>query len=201
MDLYHSRKETFMIYLIRHGQTAWSESGQHTGLTDIPLTENGKSEAAKLKKRLNSLSFKKVICSPLMRAKETCQICGFLSQAEINNDALEWNYGKYEGLTTSQIHAHDPDWNVFTKGCPGGESLSDVEKRALHLIATVKKVQGDVAIFSSGHFLRAFATLWIGLPIQRGTSFFLSTASLSILGYERETPVFITWNDTTHLLQ
>jgi probable phosphoglycerate mutase len=184
------------LYLIRHGETLWSLSGQHTGLTDIPLTAKGREEAEVLKKKLLGHTFEKVICSPLIRAKETCQICGLLPAAQISPDALEWNYGNYEGLTTAQIHLQDPHWTVFTKGGPNGESPTDVEKRAERLIASVSQGSGDVAIFSSAHFLRALAARWLKLPIKNGECFLLSTASLSILGYERENPVIITWNVT-----
>lgn len=184
------------IYLIRHGETEWTVLKKHTSFTDIPLTENGRKEVAWLKERLVSAKFKKILCSPLMRAKETCQLTGHFEQAEIDPDLVEWNYGDYEGKTSAEIREIQPKWVIFNNGAPGGESVGDVSARAMRVIAKARTVPGDVAIFSSGHFLRALAAKWINKPITDGKYFSLGTASLSILSYEREIPVFVTWNQT-----
>ena len=182
------------IYLIRHGETAWTVSKQHTGLTDIPLTEHGRTEAKQLGEKLKHLSFQKILLSPLARAVETCKLANFFQHAEIDPDLVEWNYGDYEGLTHEQIRKQDPNWSIFTKGAPGGESVADVGKRADRVLSKISQISGDVALFSSGHFLRLLAARWLNLPPSEGRLFFLSTASLSILGYERESPVILLWN-------
>ena len=182
------------VFLIRHGETEWTASKRHTGLTDLSLLEKGREQAEQLKERLEGLSFKKVFCSPLLRAKETCQIAGFFEEAKIDEDLYEWDYGAYEGLTTAEIHKEDPKWSIFLKGAPKGESIGDVATRAKRMIGKVQGVEGDVAIFSSGHFLRAFAAMWLHLHVQDGRLFALSTASISILGYEHGQPVIIRWN-------
>jgi broad specificity phosphatase PhoE len=183
-----------MIYLIRHGQTDWSLADKHTGLTDRPLTDEGKREAEKLRKQLAHLSFDKVFVSPLKRAYETCTICGFEKSAEVLPDLVEWDYGDYEGMTTAEIRKSDPDWSIFSKGAPGGESLADIEKRAKRVLAKVASIEGDVALFSSGHFLRALAVTYLGFPITSGRGLLLSTASLSILSREHGLPVISLWN-------
>ena len=184
------------VYLIRHGETEWTIANKHTGLTDIPLTIEGKKQAQWLKTKLMHKHFKQVFCSPLLRAKETCEITGFLERAEMDNDLVEWNYGDYEGKTTAEILAKDPSWTIFSKGAPHGETPHDVIFRAEKMISKIKAISGDVILFSSGHFLRSLAATWLHLPIKEGKFFLLSTASLSILGYERETPAIVTWNQT-----
>ena len=184
------------VYLIRHGETEWTHSKQHTGLTDIPLTDEGRTQAEWLKRRLSELQFKKVFCSPLVRAKETCEIAGLFDHAEIDEDLVEWDYGKYEGKTMAEIRETDSKWSIFTSGAPDGESIGDVGERAARVISKVRAIQGDVAIFSSGHFSRCLAAKWLHYPISDGKHFILSTASCSILGYERETPAIILWNET-----
>lgn len=184
------------VYLIRHGETEWTQSKQHTGLTDIPLTDLGREQAKWLVSRLGGLKFKKVFCSPLIRAKETCEVAGLFDHAEIDEDLVEWDYGKYEGLTTPQIREQDPKWNIFTSGAPEGESIGDVSSRASRVISKVRSIQGDVALFSSGHFSRALGAKWIEMTITEGRHLLLSTASCSILSYERETPVIELWNQT-----
>lgn len=194
--------ETFsIIYLARHGETAWSLSGQHTGLTDLPLTERGERNAHRLKERLGGLSFAKVLTSPLQRATRTCELAGFGAVAEIDRDLLEWNYGEYEGRLTSDIHRERPDWQLFRDGCPGGESPSEVGARADRVVKRVRAVKGDVLLFSSGHFLRVFAARWLGLDAGMGRYFLLSTASVSALGYEHNLsePVIRLWDDTHHV--
>ncbi len=163
-----------VIYLVRHGETAWSLTGQHTGLTDVPLTERGERNARRLGERLAGLAFAKVFTSPLQRAARTCELAGFRAAAEVDADLVEWNYGKYEGLRTVEIHAKHPDWQLFRDGCPGGESPVQVGARADHVVSRVREIKGDVLIFSSGHFLRVLAARWLGLESAAGRFFILS---------------------------
>ena len=191
-----------VIYLARHGETAWTVTGQHTGLTDLPLTPQGKRNARQLADRLKGLTFAKVLTSPLQRARMTCALAGFGNVAEIDNDLVEWNYGVYEGRRTVEIRQERPDWQLFRDGCPGGESPSQVKARADKALARIRAVKGDVLIFSSGHFIRVLAASWIGLePSVHSMSFLLSTASLSAVGYEHDLshPVIRLWNDTHHV--
>lgn len=189
------------IYLARHGETAWSLSGQHTGRTDLPLTERGQCNARRLGERLQGLEFSRVFTSPLQRASRTCELAGFGQRAEIDPDLMEWNYGKYEGLTSAQIKAERPDWQIFRDGFPGGESFEELSARADRVVQRVRAVEGAVLIFSSGHFLRALAARWVGLPVQGAGYFLLGTASLSTLTYEHglSEPAIGFWNDTHHL--
>jgi len=189
------------IYLARHGETAWSLSGQHTGLTDVPLTERGERNARRLAERLAGLAFTKVFTSPLQRAARTCDLAGFWAAAEVDPDLVEWNYGKFEGLRTTEIRAEHPDWQLFRDGCPGGESPGQIGARADRVVDRVRAVKGDVLIFSSGHFLRVLATRWLGLEPAIGRCFMLSTASVSVLGYENNLsqPVIRLWNDIRHV--
>jgi len=191
-----------IVYLARHGETAWTISGQHTGLTDLPLTERGERNASRLQERLRGLTFAKVFTSPLQRAKRTCELAGFGSVANIDDDLVEWNYGDYEGRTTAEIRAERPDWELFRDGCPGGESPAQAAARADRVVSQVRAVPGDVLLFSSGHFIRVLATRWIGLEVTvNAKRFMLSTASLSAVGYEKELsrPVICLWNDTHHV--
>ena len=191
-----------IIYLARHGETAWSLSGQHTGLTDLPLTARGERNASRLRQRLAGLTFAKVFTSPLQRARRTCELAGFGPVAEIDNDLLEWNYGEYEGRRTSEIRAERPNWQLFRDGCPGGESPQQVAARADRVVCRLRAVEGDVLLFSSGHFLRVLAVRWIGLELTTNARLFmLSTASLSAVGYEDslERPVIRLWNETRHV--
>jgi probable phosphoglycerate mutase len=165
------------IYLARHGETAWSRTGQHTGLTDLPLTERGEQEARDLRKRLAGMAFAKVFTSPLQRAARTCEIAGFGTTAQTDADLVEWNYGKYDGRRTAEIHAEAPDWHLFRDGCPGGETPAQIGARADRVLQRVRAVNGDVLIFSSGHFLRVFAARFLGLEPAGGRFFTLSTAS------------------------
>jgi len=189
------------IYLVRHGATEWSVSGQHTGRTDIPLTERGERNAHRLGERLRGLTFVKVLTSPLQRARRTCELAGFASSAEIDADLLEWDYGEYEGLTSAQIHATRPDWNLFREGCPGGETLDQIGARADCIVRKVRALHGDVLLFSSGHFLRVLAARWLGLEPAAGRFFLLGTASLSALSYEhnKSEPAIRFWDDTRHV--
>ena len=187
-----------VIYLARHGETAWSVTGQHTGLTDLPLTEHGERNALRLGQRLAGSVFAKVLTSPLQRAVRTCELAGFGAVAEVDPDLVEWNYGDYEGLRTAEIHAVRPGWQLFRDGCPNGESPQDVGARADRVVSRVRAFKGDVLIFSSGHFLRVFAARWLGLEPFAGKLFMLDTASLSALSYEHElsSPAIRFWNDT-----
>ena len=190
-----------IVYLARHGETAWSLSGQHTGLTDLPLTERGERNARALGKRLQGLTFSTVLTSPLRRAARTCELAGFGDVAEMDRDLVEWNYGKYEGRRTAEIRAERPDWQLFRDGCPGGESPEQVGLRADRVVRRVRAVQGNVLLFSSGHFLRVLVARWLGLEPGAGRYFLLGTASLSALGYEGglSQPVIRVWNDTSHV--
>jgi probable phosphoglycerate mutase len=182
------------IYLIRHGETEWSLSGQHTGITDIPLTENGRKVAKLLKPVLAKETFALVLASPLERARETCELAGLGTRAEIDHDLMEWNYGAYEGLTPKQIHTQAPEWMLFSDGCPGGESPEQVGARVDRVIARVRAVEGHVALFAHGHIFRVFAARWLGLPATAGCHFLLDTATLNILSYYRNIPAVKRWN-------
>jgi probable phosphoglycerate mutase len=182
------------VYLARHGETEWSLSGQHTGITDIPLTENGRNLAKRLAPVLATERFALVLTSPLERARKTCELAGLGAHAEIDRDLMEWNYGEYEGLTPKQIDAQAPGWMIFTDGCPGGESPAQVSARADRLVARVRSVEGDVALFAHGHVFRVFAARWLGLPATAGCHFLLDTATLSILSYYRNLPAIRRWN-------
>ena len=195
-------KQLPVIYVARHGETAWTLTGQHTGLTDLPLTARGEHNARALGNRLTGMVFAKVFTSPLQRARRTCALAGFEAASEIDNDLVEWDYGAYEGRTTAEIRAERPDWQLFRDGCPGGESPDQVTARADHVLSRVRTVKGDVLLFSSGHFIRVLAARWIRLePSMHSMSFLLSTASLSAVGYENDIsrPVIRLWNDTHHV--
>jgi probable phosphoglycerate mutase len=191
-----------IVYLARHGETAWTISRQHTGLTDLPLTERGERTAQRLGERLKELSFGVVLTSPLQRAARTCELAGFKSAAEVDKDLVEWDYGQYEGRRTAEIRAERPDWELFRDGCPGGESPQQVGIRADRIVKRVREAAGNVLIFTSGHFMRVLAVRWLGLEVSLNCKFFmLSTASLSALGYEhdRSRPVIRLWNETRHV--
>ena len=191
-----------IVYLARHGETAWTLSRQHTGLTDLPLTERGERTARRLGERLKALTFTAVFTSPLQRAARTCELAGFKSVAEVDKDLVEWNYGQYEGRRTAEIRAERPDWELFRDGCPGGESPQEVSARADRVVKRVRAVPGNVLIFTSGHFMRVLATRWLGLEPSVNCKFFmLSTASLSAVGYEHDVsrPVIRLWNETRHV--
>jgi probable phosphoglycerate mutase len=189
------------IYLARHGETAWSLSGQHTGLSDIPLTERGERNARSLGERLRGTHFIKVLTSPLQRSRRTCELAGFAAHAEMDPDLVEWNYGDYEGKLTADIRKERPDWFLFRDGCPGGESPDAVGARADRVIARLRALNGDVILFSHGHFLRVLGARWLGQPAGNGRFVLLTTASLSVLGYEHnlQEPVLRLWNDDRHV--
>lgn len=191
-----------MIYLARHGETAWTITRQHTGLSDIPLTERGERNAVRLGERLAGLTFAKVYTSPLIRATRTCELAGFGKVAEADRDLVEWNYGDYDGKTTAEIRDRREKWDLFRDGCPRGESLGDVVARVDRLITKFRGISGgDVLAFSSGHLLRVLAARWCKLDGSTGKLFFLGTASLCTLGYEHTTsePVIRLWNDSRHV--
>jgi probable phosphoglycerate mutase len=191
-----------IVCLARHGETAWSLTGQHTGLTDLPLTERGERNARRLGDRLEGLKFMKVFCSPLQRARRTCDLAGFGSGAEIDADLVEWNYGDYEGRTSAEILAQRPGWELFRDGCPGGETPQQICARADRVVNRLRNFNGAVLVFSSGHFIRALAGRWLGLTAEAaGRYFLLNTASLSTLGYEHDLsrPVIRLWNDDHHV--
>jgi broad specificity phosphatase PhoE len=195
-------EELQIVYLARHGETAWSLSGQHTGRTDLPLTDAGERTARRLGTRLKDLTFAKVFTSPLRRAARTCELAGFGALAEIDPDLVEWDYGDYEGRRTLEIRAERPDWVLFRDGCPGGETPAQVASRADRVVRGVRAVLGNVLLFSSGHFIRILAARWLGLESSVNSSYLmLSTASLSALGYEHELsrPVIRLWNETRHV--
>ena len=187
-----------LIYLARHGETEWSRDGRHTGRTDLPLTEQGEQNAVRLRARLAGLVFAKILTSPLQRARRTCELAGFGGVAEIDPDRVEWNYGDYEGVRTADIRAKRPDWELFRDGCPNGESPAEIAARADRVVARVRAITGNVLIFSSGHFLRVFATRWLSVDPLFGKYLMLDTASLSALSYEHEScdPAIRFWNHT-----
>jgi broad specificity phosphatase PhoE len=182
------------IYLIRHGETEWAKSGQHTGLTDIPLTEAGREQAGFLSPIFDDLKFAVILSSPLQRALETANLAGLSPKLVVDKELVEWDYGDYEGLTTKQIRDRVPGWSIWTHLCPNGETIDQISQRADRVVARVRSVAGNVAIFSHGHFLRVLVCRWLGLSADQGRHFLLGTSTLSILGYENETPVIKTWN-------
>ena len=185
------------IFLIRHGETEWSRTGRHTGRTDVPLTTNGERRAAQFREGLQNFKFTHVFTSPLQRAQRTCELAGFSAVARVEPDLREWDYGDYEGRTTPDIRARQTGWNLFEDGGPGGESVGQISQRVDRVLAGLRRMDGTVALFSHGHFLRALAVRWIGQPVQEGQHFALDTASLSILGYEHrndEIPAISLWN-------
>ncbi len=189
-----------LIYLARHCETAWTITGQHTGLTDLPLTEHGEQNARRLGRRLEKVGFAQVFLSPLQRAARTCELAGFGASAEKNSDLVEWDYGDYEGMTSEAIHQKQAGWDVFRDGCPGGETLANVVARANRVIERIRAVDDNVLVFSHSHFLHVLAACWLGLPPTAGRHFFLGTGALSILGYHHDLhdPVIRLWNDCSY---
>ena len=182
------------LLAIRHGETAWSVSGQHTGVTDIPLTENGRRLAERLRPLLAKRTFDLVLVSPLQRARETCALAGLGDKAVVDSDLMEWNYGDYEGLTPKQIQEVAPGWMIFRDGCPGGETPEQVGARVDRVIALARNASADVASFAHGHVLRVLAARWIGLPPQGGQHFMLGTGTVCVFGYYRSVPSIRIWN-------
>jgi broad specificity phosphatase PhoE len=190
-----------VVYLARHGETAWSLSGQHTGRTDLPLTQGGERNARALGARLRGLAFAKVFTSPSQRAARTCELAGFAGTGEADPDLAEWDYGRYEGRRTVEILAERPDWQLFRDGCPDGESPAEIGARADRVVGRVRAVHGDTLLFSSAHFLRVLAARWLGLEPAGGSYLLLGTGALCVLGYEHNLgePAIRLWNDTRHL--
>ena len=182
------------VFAIRHGETEWSLNGRHTGTTDIPLTDNGRRLAERLRSALNGRTFALVLVSPLQRARETCELAGAGARAIIDPDLVEWNYGKYEGLTPKEIDRQAPGWLIFRDGCPGGETPEQVGARADRVIARAHAVEGDVALFAHGHVLRVLVARWLGLPPGAGQHFLLDTGTLSLLAQYHGIPALKTWN-------
>ncbi len=189
------------VYLARHGETAWSFSGRHTGRTDIPLTERGEDNARRLRARLEGITFTEVLVSPLQRARRTCELAGFAAVAKVAPELVEWDYGEYEGRLTSEIRRERPGWYLFRDGCPGGESLEEVGARADRLVARLRADAGRILLFGHGHFSRIIGTRWMGLATENARHLLLSTASVSILGYEHtlDDPAIVLWNDNHHV--
>lgn len=186
------------IYLVRHGETSWSSSGKHTGLSDIPLTAHGKEQAKHLGAFLKTVPFDHVFSSPLQRALETCKLSGFHDKAEISSDLTEWNYGKYEGLTSDEIALIDPSWNLFLQGAPEGESITEIGIRADRMMKKLFLIPGSVLIFSSGHFIRVLVARWLNLRVEEGQLFFISPGSVSVLGLEHNFPVILELNNSCY---
>jgi broad specificity phosphatase PhoE len=183
------------IYLIRHGETEWSLSGKHTGVSDIPLTEHGRQQARVLRQELLAKNFRLVLTSPLRRARDTCELAGFGARAGIDPDLMEWNYGDYEGLTSEQIHAHRPAWTIFNDGGgPGGETAEQVGVRVDRVIARLRAASGDAVLFAHGHVLRVLAARWLGLAPGAGAHFLLDTATLCVLSAEHGVAALKRWN-------
>ena len=182
------------VFAIRHGETAWSLNGQHTGATDIPLTNNGRRLAERMRPVLAREAFALVLCSPMQRARETCELAGLGDSAVIEPDLMEWNYGEYEGLTPKQIYETAPGWLIFRDGCPGGESPEQVGARVDRIIARARSVEGDAALFAHGHVLRVLAARWTGMPAGAGQHFLLDTGTPCVLGYYRDVPAVKVWN-------
>ena len=185
------------LYLARHGDTAWTDSGQHTGRTDLPLNERGVERARLLGAYLRHFSFGHVFTSPLQRAAQTCELAGLAGMAEVEADLVEWDYGRFEGKVTDEIQKEQPGWEIFRAGCPGGETPDAVAVRADRFIARTRAVTGDVLAFSSGHIIRMIAARWLGLPPAAGRFFYCRPASLNVLGFEhnsREEPIIRLWN-------
>jgi broad specificity phosphatase PhoE len=190
-----------VVYMARHGNTEWTHTGQHTGLTDLPLTPDGERNAVRLGERLKGMKFAQVLTSPLQRAARTCELSGFGAGAITDRDLVEWDYGKYEGLTSAEIRLQNPGWDLFREGAPGGESPEQIGARADRVVERVRGVAGDVLLFSSGHFIRVLTARWLGLGPDGGRYFLLNPASLSALSYEhnRLRPVIRLWNDDHHV--
>jgi broad specificity phosphatase PhoE len=182
------------VVLVRHGETEWSRNGRHTGKSDIPLTDEGRCQAKALGPELGAWQFALVLTSPLQRALETCRLAGYGAAAQVRPDLAEWDYGRYDGLTSKQIEAIDPNWSLWHDGGPGGEQAADVGRRTDRVIAEVRAVGGDVLVFAHGHVLRVLTARWLGEPPEGGRHYALQTAARSVLGYEHADPVIRRWN-------
>jgi broad specificity phosphatase PhoE len=183
-----------LIFIARHGATEWSVSGQHTSRTDLPLLEEGRKQAAGMAEKLAGEHFALVLCSPLLRARETCRLAGFAQGAQLCDDLREWDYGDYEGLTTPQIREINPSWNLWRDGCPGGEAPEQVGARVDRVLARVAAVDGDGLAFAHGHVLRVLTARWLEMEVSAGARFKLEAGSIGVLGHERETAVLERWS-------
>jgi broad specificity phosphatase PhoE len=183
-------------WLVRHAETEWSKSGRHTGRTDVPLTDAGRERARRLGARLGGHDFALVLVSPLERARETARLAGFGDRCEVREDLLEWDYGDYEGITTREIREKRPDWYLWRDGVPNGETPDEVSARCDRVVAEIRRVEGDVVVFAHGHILRALGARWVEEPVAFGGRLYLSTGTVSVLGFERETRVLRLWNET-----
>jgi len=190
---------TWEVVLARHGETEWSREGRHTGRSDIPLSERGREEARRLAAAMAGRRFRRVLCSPLQRARETCALAGLADSAELRPELMEWDYGDYEGLTWPEIQARRPGWFLWRDGCPGGEAPGDVGARVDPVVAELLQAHGEVAVVAHGHLLRVLAARWVGQAPQLGSRLGLSTAAVSILAFEHDLPVLRRWNDLSHL--
>ncbi len=183
------------LWIMRHGETEWSRVGKHTGRTDIPLTEHGREQARRAAGALAGVGFSLVLCSPMLRARETCRLVGFERAAEFDDDLCEWDYGDYEGITTAEIQVERPDWDLWSDGCPGGESPEQVGARVDRVLARVAEAPGEVLCVAHGHVLRALTARWLGMDVTAGAHFALATAGVGVLGHEHETtPVLSRWS-------
>ena len=182
------------IVVVRHGETEWSATGRHTSRTDLPLTERGRDRARRLSLELATRSFALVLCSPLRRARETCELAGFGAAAELCQDLHEWDYGEYEGLTTPQVREANPDWDLWRDGCPGGEQPAQVGVRADRVLECLRQAGGDVLVFAHGHILRVITARWLDMEVAGGARFALDAGATGVLGYERTTEVLRGWN-------
>src|SRR5262245_5042209 len=181
------------VWLVRHGETAWSRDGRHTSTTEVPLTEDGIEAAREMAKRLAGHDFALVLTSPRARARKTAELAGF-ADAVVDDDLAEWDYGRYEGVTSAQIRESEPGWTVWTHAVPGGETAAEISARVDRVVARARGAEGDVLLFGHGHALRALAARWLGQPVTDGRLYRLDTATVSVLGYERDTPVLVHWN-------
>jgi broad specificity phosphatase PhoE len=182
------------IFIVRHGETEWSKAGKHTGTTDVPLTASGESQAAALAAKLGGMEFELVLCSPLRRARQTCDLAGFAAVAQRCDDLVEWDYGDYEGLTTAEIRDRDPGWNLWRDGCPGGETPAEIGARVDRALAVLRRAEADTLAFAHGHVLRVLTARWLAMDVAAGARFKLAPAGVGVLGYERETEVIDRWS-------
>ena len=182
------------VLIIRHGQTEWSANGKHTSATDLALTDEGRAQAEGLAAKVAGETLSLVLCSPLRRARQTCELAGFGARAEICDELVEWEYGKYEGLTTPEIRLRDPDWDLWSQGCPGGERPDQVGRRVDHVLARIREIDGDALVFAHGHVLRVLTARWLQMAPAAGARFKLAAGSIGTLGYERDTEVIERWN-------
>lgn len=194
-------EQPYQVWLFRHGATEWSETGQHTGRTDIPLTDAGKSRAKAIGRRLKGRPFSLVLSSPLVRAVETCQLAGYGEDVQLTDDLMEWDYGDYEGCRTVDIQKERPGWSLWSEGVPNGETVEQVGRRAGKVLERAASVDGDVALFSHGHMLRVLSACWLGQSPTDGQLFALGTAAVCVLGYEHDYHVIRRWNESSHLVE